>query len=162
QFTGQVRRQFDIGDTRHPLFAEERTSPFLAPDQGHGDGAASLDDLIGPEFDLGTNGGVGLDTAAGADDDAFLNRDIPFEHRVGADRAGSKVGLVADIDVIPQDATVDHSLFVDDRIVANNGIWPDLCPRLDGAVAPDHDRRIDLRAGVNIAALAHPDAIGGS
>ncbi len=139
--------------------AEQRARPLDAVDQRHRDDRAGRDRLVGPDLDVAVHDRSAADRAAAADDRALVDGHAVFDECCGRRRYSRPARTLRRRRRPPRRScgapsparpTIDES----PRTVSSSIT----APALDDHVLAEHDGRVQLRVGIDAAALADPHA----
>ena len=78
---------------------------------------------------------------------------------VAADHATSQIGAGSDVHVVVAHRALEEGIRLHDHIGAEDGVFAEMCARLDAAAVADHDGSVDARLRADLDVTAEPLAL---
>ena len=160
---GQAHRQFggdvDIGEARDPVAPEQVARPPRLPHDRRVDDGAVLDRLEREHLDAGVHHGVLADEALVPQHHPLLYPGAPAQLAAATDRATPHPDAGAEVGIVMDHSALDEGVGTDAYVAAQYRVLPQGGARLHPAVVPDYCRAPQHGGGVDLGAIAQPDAL---
>ena len=122
ELRSELRIHLDVGNTAHAAVGEQLFQPTIFPDQTPGDRCPVLDNLFGPEFDVGKDVTPVPDGAAVAHEDVLRQPCLVADRALRADDIRRQLGAGADVSTAPDDGVADDRSGHDDALITDDGV----------------------------------------